>query len=405
MSNQNIKLYYICGSEGAVSIENEELKKNITKTVGLNKKNVEFVYNKNEMSEVLPNVCRICFITNSKPLPNSVFLNELVAKIIVDAKSFDKILIFGTCYGGAIANRIAEELQLKKSNLFNNLSKILIATFGSIYIAKNTDISNINILNYLGIGDISEKCLGINFKDLINKSNGKISIKKNNSTEPKESSRLNLLTTEILYDSKKDPIIEYIQNYQNPTIIPLIHCIRISNKTICISSGKSDTICMCNWIIHNKYGKILYTLLSNQTNNIKTILSGINNKKYLIDPPFLCSVKSIINAQELIHREISNYMYNHKVLISDDFIDYLSNILNNFKKKIRYSLFYYILEQIYLFRYNNIISKNLDINLFIEQLCLYSNITLNKNVNIKFFGNAKFNLQDSRIKSSSKNYV
>lgn len=395
---QNIKLYYIFGADGAASIENEELKKNITKTVGLNKKNVQFVYNKNEISEVLPNVCRICFITNSKPLQNSVFLNELVAKIIVDAKLFDKILIFGTCYGGAIANRIAEELELelqKKSILSKNLSKILIATFGSIYIAKNTDISNINILNYLGIGDISEKCLGINFKDLINESNGKISIKKNNSIKPKESSRLNPLITEILYDSKKNPIIEYIQHYQNPTIIPLIHCIRISNKTICISSGKSDTICMCNWIIHNKYGKILYTLLRNQTNNIKTILSGINNKKYLIDPPFLCSVKSIISAQELIHREISNYTYNHKVLISDKFIDYLSNILNNFKKKIKYSLFYYILEQIYLFRYNNIISKNLDINLFIEKLCLYSNIILNKNIN--FFGNRKNNLQDIRI--------
>ena len=115
MSKQNIKLYYIFGADGAISIENKELKKNIIKTVGLNKNNVEFVYNKNEISEVLPNVCRICFIKNSKPLPKSDFLNKLVAKIIEDANSglYNKILIFGTCYGGAIANRIAEELKLE----------------------------------------------------------------------------------------------------------------------------------------------------------------------------------------------------------------------------------------------------------------------------------------------------
>lgn len=404
MSKQNIKLYYIFGADGAASIENEELKKNIIKTVSLNKKNVEFVYNKNEISEVLPNICRVCFTKTQKPLPNSMFLKELVEKIIQDAKSFDKILIFGTCYGGAIANRIAEELQLKSTEntiLPKNLSKILIATFGSIYIANSDDISSINILNYLGIGDISQKCLGIKFNELItNNGNEKIVIKKNNLTETNESNRLNQLTTEILYDSKQNPVIEYIHNYKNPKIIPLIHCIRTGNKKICISSRKSDTICMCNLIIHYKYAKILYTLLSNQTNNIKTISLGNNNKKYLIDPPVLCSVESIIYAQKEIHDLISQYNNKNEILSSDNFINHLSNILNNFKKKIRYSLFYYILEQMYLFCYGNIVKKKLNINDFITKLSSQSNIELNKN--IRFFNNRKNNLQDIRINQSIK---
>ena len=89
---------------------------------------------------------------NIDPLHNSKFISKFADELYNDAKDGNKILVYGNSYGGAIANKVAVELSKKKDISSLDIS---IATFGSIYIAKF--IPNVNLLNYIHLGDVAYK--------------------------------------------------------------------------------------------------------------------------------------------------------------------------------------------------------------------------------------------------------
>lgn len=97
-----------------------------------------------------------CSVRNEKPMNNSTFLTKLCYDIQEKCREYNKVFIFGFSYGGLISNRIAEELNDIKDDI---RSRIFISTFGSIYISPPDSVKNINIMNYLSIGDVSESVI------------------------------------------------------------------------------------------------------------------------------------------------------------------------------------------------------------------------------------------------------
>lgn len=93
-------------------------------------------------------------ITKNTPMQNSTFLNNLVDQVLTDADTRD-VYVYGHSYGGAIVNRLAEELAKKPEEFAKKLNRIFVAAFGSIYLAKLPEKSNVNLINYIAIGDVS----------------------------------------------------------------------------------------------------------------------------------------------------------------------------------------------------------------------------------------------------------
>ena len=132
--------------------------------------NTIFVCHKHAIGTIIKTALKL------KPLINSNFLELFKNAVIqaVNATGYDKILIFGFSYGGAIVNRLAQKLnEMEWSN--NELSKIFMATFGSIYIpdfnqpktskqtaGPNTQIESVkvSIVNYLAKRDVAIICNG-----------------------------------------------------------------------------------------------------------------------------------------------------------------------------------------------------------------------------------------------------
>jgi len=95
------------------------------------------------------------------PLVNSKFVLSFTNSIIENVDKYEKIFVFGHSFGGAIVNRVAEELHKNISLSEGNKSKIIMATFGSIYLPKDLGLvsqSSINIINYLAVGDVASIC-------------------------------------------------------------------------------------------------------------------------------------------------------------------------------------------------------------------------------------------------------
>jgi hypothetical protein len=110
---------------------------------------------------------------------------SFIIKIIQQLCDGKEIYLYGHSYGGLIVNRICEEIQLcitdeqyamEYYELTKNEIKVLkkkykklqAATFGSIYIPKKQKMVNINIINYMYIGDLSIRS---NFYELTTDSN------------------------------------------------------------------------------------------------------------------------------------------------------------------------------------------------------------------------------------------
>jgi hypothetical protein len=79
---------------------------------------------------------------------------QLVESIKHDIASGNIVYIYGYSYGGAIANKIATVLQRDSKELLDKLkNQLFITTCGSPFIANFDSINQINITNYLHIGD------------------------------------------------------------------------------------------------------------------------------------------------------------------------------------------------------------------------------------------------------------
>ena len=181
---------------------------------------------------------------HQQPIHHRHFLRTLAIHILSHAIQYDKVIVYGHSYGGAIVNRVAEELNEKDTN-GTHLSKIFMAAFGSIYITK---LSRVNLLNYVFIGDVSLKLnhladttLNILDKDLKDE-NGKILLKYKKSNE-------NIIRL-CEYDHYRDLCTIY-------------------KKGILFGNAQE-------WTIHNNYNYLMVYLMKNYSNNIEDSNNNVN---------------------------------------------------------------------------------------------------------------------------------
>jgi hypothetical protein len=179
-----------------------------------------------------------------QPMHHKNFLRTLAMHILTHAIEYDKVIVYGHSYGGAIVNRIAEELNDKDTN-GTYLSKIFMSAFGSIYI---TQPSRVNLLNYVFIGDVALKLnhladitLDILDKDLKDK-DGKILLK---------------------YKKSNENIIR-LCDYDHYRNLCTIH-----KKGILFGNREE-------WAIHNRYNYLMFYLIGNYSNNIEDSNNNIN---------------------------------------------------------------------------------------------------------------------------------
>lgn len=255
-------------------------------------------------------------------------INELDKK-----NNYNKIFIYGFSYGGGLANCIAERLNDKTI-----APKIFISTFGSIYIPTDkgeTTQFNINIINYLAIGDIAEQTTQI--QKSYNSLNNNKNIQKFSFSFIFRLQKINII---YIRDGKK--IINFCNCAVNNTPLHIENV----QKCKCIRQKKNSVI---NFKIHNgSYGGLIFCLVKYKTN----LLPGkINNKNITITN---CSQNIIMRAEKQIYNIITNPNFNHNEVY---FLDKLNIILrtlctdnNDDDKFICNSILLLILEKIFIFK-------------------------------------------------------
>jgi hypothetical protein len=281
-------------------------------------------------------------------LQNQKIIDEHLKIIKEKSKIYDKILIFGFSYGAGIANSIAEKLYVQFKNKKNNneineiIKKIFIATFGSIYIPDciiNNEI-NIQIRNYLAIGDIAQKTTKINknFNFL--------------QTEPTEN-------FEYIYDHQTVNI-----KYKRENNI-IYFCYTDINGEC---STSKNTI--KEWKIHTSYDGLFYCLLKSNTFNIDDIIhkSMIANNSY-------CSPKKILNAEKLIHKIISDEDFTFE-RNGTELYNIIKSFCNNDENLICNSMLLLIIEKIFIFHKDKFATFHEFINTITEN----RNIKINNSI-------------------------
>jgi esterase/lipase len=110
-------------------------KNKISKSTKIDPKNIIILCHKT--SSALKTIGQI--YTGFDPLAASNYVDAYTRSIISNSIIYEQIFVFGFSFGGAIVNRVAEELN--KNSLINNVkSKIFMATFGSIYIPNDKGV-------------------------------------------------------------------------------------------------------------------------------------------------------------------------------------------------------------------------------------------------------------------------
>jgi len=85
------------------------------------------------------------------PFPGS-YIKTLCDELREKLKLYRYIIIYGHSFGGAIANAIAKQINNDESI---DKSRVFIKTSGSIYVVNDSESNNVNIENYMLVGDLS----------------------------------------------------------------------------------------------------------------------------------------------------------------------------------------------------------------------------------------------------------
>jgi Fe-S cluster biosynthesis and repair protein YggX len=179
---------------------------------------------------------------NMMPLKDSKFVNNLVDEITEDINNPDikSVVIFSHSFGGAMVNKAAEIL-----NDSENINKLNIATFGSIYLAPEENISNLNMFNYLSISDVAIKC---------------------NQVVPARLDRMNI------YLMLNRMVVCQLLKENTSKLIQLCLYDVESGKQICLPNFVS----ILRWNEHNYYSYIMQTILLNFVRSRTDELRDIN---------------------------------------------------------------------------------------------------------------------------------
>ena len=225
-------------------------------TYGLLSKNLNNLENTKEFQNLLHSVT---FYLNNDSLNND---------------SIKRVYVHGDSFGGAMANQLAIVLQ-NKANLDEDFmqkmkSKLVIRTFGSIFIPPFDSIKDVNITNYLALNDVAQR---LNFQ-----------------TEPKHekiTERYNIGTVEYRYNIGPVEYIDYMgSNFfikikskdNNDSVVWIDHYKDGNYETRGIDESFSKnapyqergwdiniTGNKYEWRIHTAYGELERKLMSNDT--------------------------------------------------------------------------------------------------------------------------------------------
>lgn len=186
------------------------------------------------------------------PLSESKFLNSLVKNISTDLDDpkYNLVIVLGYSFGGAIVNRVAEILGETSENS-PNISKLNMATFGSIYISSTINTSKINIINYLSSRDVAIKC-----NKIVPISFDKMNI------ELMMNKKIVCRMPQEDKSSKTKQICLYKYGKSSPEGRPL--CLDKPREN---SLGKPGSVSILNWQEHNYYGGLTNVIFKNLLRN------------------------------------------------------------------------------------------------------------------------------------------
>ena len=221
-----------------------------------------------------------------RPMKQSKFLHELVQNVINHAKE-NEVYIYGHSFGGAIVNRLAEELSTINHQAL--LQRIFIGAFGSIYLAKLKTDTNVNLINYIAIGDVANTTTwGIKHKSFIN------------DDELKTYKEITQEYTNIDDTTDIKTICKY-KPRENTNIIDVCLFNFTPNDPLCTNKILAAPIIRAKyeWEIHNGYIRLIQYLMMHRTNNITSLdplqidkLPSAKNFKYDDDTASISSDNS-----------------------------------------------------------------------------------------------------------------
>jgi hypothetical protein len=276
-------VYFVFGL-GCDELQLDEEKKIFSRNTRIDKSNIILLCHKN--SSAIKSIGKTYF--NLCPLYDSNFINKFKDSIINNVKDYDKILVYGHSFGGAIVNRVAEELNKEKDKSFYD--KIYMAAFGSIYIPQAmSKQEGINIINYLARGDVVRKC-GNDYAKIIDNweiDNFKI-IKKIKVVN--ETIRCNVSYIPISYNKIENSNIYGINFCETDSCDKLIDIKELNMQTGLqkyIQTGKKKHILSgigesifgskTQWYNHTRYFDLVYEFIKQKTNDIDDFYK-INDK-------------------------------------------------------------------------------------------------------------------------------
>ena len=195
----------------------------------------------------------------------------------MDLSKDSEVIVIGNSYGGAVINRVAllmhQRLQIPPANVF-------FLGFGSIYIpAKRYELFNVNLINYLSLGDVALKTNWLhrvvpNFVDL--------------KKALLDTSLTNWNSNVRAYPDviSPPPIVCLFQNnkldYTEGTLRWI--CLFNNHKPLCFVNGKQRKISVFHWKEHN-YVNLIELILSfnRQSENFISDIKDFTG--YIIDYP------------------------------------------------------------------------------------------------------------------------
>ena len=192
-------------------------------------------------------------------LKNSEITESLYEEILGVSEA-SEVIVIGCSYGGAIINRVAllmhQRLQAPPANVY-------FLGFGSIYIPrKRYEPFNVNLINYLSLGDVAMKTNGLhrvvpNFVDL-NKAFLDMSLR-----------RWNIHVRKNPEVESHPPIVCSFQDnqiYDTEGTLRWI-CLFNNHKPLCFVNGKQRKISVLHWKEH-KYTNLLERILTLNENSV-----------------------------------------------------------------------------------------------------------------------------------------
>lgn len=285
-------VYFVFGL-GCDQLDLDKEKKIFSRNTGIDESNMILLCHKN--SSAIKSIGKTYF--NLCPLYDSDFIKKFTASIIANVKDYDKILIYGHSFGGAIVNRVAEELNKQEDKSFYN--KIYMAAFGSIYIPeKMSKQEGINIINYLARGDVVRKCGNNYAKEIdnweIDKFKNKKIVKIVEIVEIDKAIRNKVSYVTLIYDKIENSNIYGINFCETHLCDKLTDIKELNMQTGLqkyIQTGKKKHILSgigasifgskTQWFNHTRYFDLIFEFIKQKTNDIEYVNKKIDKDKII----------------------------------------------------------------------------------------------------------------------------